>query len=346
MENTIKGWQYISAIFQRMLDSFERDCLIEPLFIFRGITRRYFSSSKSINEYLQLHPNLDIANKNMPNPQEFLYKKFYNEFIREYKELKNVSPLDTLEHLMKCDNYKYTVPEYIKSGAAIRMQNLKNRSHIDYINYIKNLIDDAKYRFSEYAAENYSDIEILADIQHKGGASCLVDFSNNFLISLWFATQTNKDDKDFHMTLESVIKLGTEFCVNRSCGDHIIFQSEVENLIHLAEEGASREKPDLFALSYFYLEHSNKDLQELNFRQKIDEVHGIFKTEFYDGISKEITSCVVRANKMKDDFGDVPDKKAMRVLKELKPLLSDSEGKDNAKKVCDSIMESMCKVSY
>lgn len=98
---------------------------------------------------------------------------------------------------MKCDNYKYTVPEYIKSGAAIRMQNLKNRSHIDYINYIKNLIDDAKYRFSEYAAENYSDIEILADIQHKGGASCLVDFSNNFLISLWFATQTNKDDKDF-----------------------------------------------------------------------------------------------------------------------------------------------------
>ena len=153
-------------------------------------------------------------------------------------------------------------------------------------------------------------------------------------------------NKDFHMTLESVIKLGTEFCVNRSCGDHIIFQSEVENLIHLAEEGASREKPDLFALSYFYLEHSNKDLQELNFRQKIDEVHGIFKTEFYDGISKEITSCVVTANKMKDDFGDVPDKKAMRVLKELKPLLSDSEGKDNAKKVCDSIMESMCKVSY
>lgn len=48
MENTIKGWQYISAIFQRMLDSFERDCLIEPLFIFRGITRRYFSSSNII----------------------------------------------------------------------------------------------------------------------------------------------------------------------------------------------------------------------------------------------------------------------------------------------------------
>lgn len=54
MENTIKGWQYISAIFQRMLDSFERDCLIEPLFIFRGITRRYFSSSKVTYTVYQL----------------------------------------------------------------------------------------------------------------------------------------------------------------------------------------------------------------------------------------------------------------------------------------------------
>ena len=54
MENTIKGWQYISAIFQRMLDSFERDCLIEPLFIFRGITRRYFSSSNIIHYEYQL----------------------------------------------------------------------------------------------------------------------------------------------------------------------------------------------------------------------------------------------------------------------------------------------------
>lgn len=232
MENTIKGWQYISAIFQRMLDSFERDCLIEPLFIFRGITRRYFSSSKSINEYLQLHPNLDIVNKNMPNPQEFLYKKFYNEFIREYKELKNVSPLDTLEHLMKCDNYKYTVPEYIKSGAAIRMQNLKNRSHIDYINYIKNLIDDAKYRFSEYAAENYSDIEILADIQHKGGASCLVDFSNNFLISLWFATQTNKDDKDFGYLFCYDINVEMIEKDNLSMLSHSKSKDTIENLLY------------------------------------------------------------------------------------------------------------------
>ncbi len=71
------------------------------------------------------------------------------------------------------------------------------------------------------------------------------EFDDEFLI--------NKDDKDFHMTLESVIKLGTEFCVNRSCGDHIIFQSEVENLIHLAEEGASREKTGSVCAVIFFI---------------------------------------------------------------------------------------------
>lgn len=126
----------------------------------------------------------------------------------------------------------FIVPEYIKSGAAIRMQNLKNRSHIDYINYIKNLIDDAKYRFSEYAAENYSDIEILADIQHKGGASCLVDFSNNFLISLWFATQTNKDDKDFGYLFCYDINVEMIEKDNLSMLSHSKSKDTIENLLY------------------------------------------------------------------------------------------------------------------
>ena len=50
MENAIKGWQYISAIFQRMIDLIEKENLIEPQLIYRGITRRYFSSSNSITE--------------------------------------------------------------------------------------------------------------------------------------------------------------------------------------------------------------------------------------------------------------------------------------------------------
>lgn len=203
MENAIKGWEYISVIFQRMIDLLkENENLIEPQLIYRGITRRYFSSSNSITELLNKEPDFIINNTHRRTEKDDsheAYKILYNKFYQRYKdEIKkgNPSSTDVLKQLMTCDEYQYISPEYIKSGAAIRMQNIKNRSHIDYVNYIKYLINDAKSRFCEYA-EKYSDIEILADIQHKGGASCLVDFSNNFLISLWFATQTNRDDKEF-----------------------------------------------------------------------------------------------------------------------------------------------------
>ncbi len=197
MDNMTKGWQHISAIFQKMLESVEKDCLIEPQFIFRGITRRYFSSSKSIPKYLERNPNF-VTNHNISVEEQNreAYKKFNDQYIRRYLSIKDRPSQEILNTLMECEEYNFVAPEYVKSGAAIRMQNLKNRSHIDYINYIKHLINDAKCKFPEYI-EKYSDIEILADIQHKGGASCLVDFSNNFLVSLWFATQTNKDDKEF-----------------------------------------------------------------------------------------------------------------------------------------------------
>ena len=62
MENAIKGWQYISAIFQRMIDLIEKENLIEPQLIYRGITRRYFSSSNSITELLNKEPDFIINN--------------------------------------------------------------------------------------------------------------------------------------------------------------------------------------------------------------------------------------------------------------------------------------------
>ena len=87
-------------------------------------------------------------------------------------------------------------PDYIKSGAAVRLQEntISNTPHIDYINYINHLLYDAKERFPKYVDEQFTDIEILADLQHKGAASCLVDFSNNFLTSLWFATRGDEKD--------------------------------------------------------------------------------------------------------------------------------------------------------
>lgn len=238
MENMTKGWQHISAIFQKILESVEKDSLIEPQFIFRGITRRYFSSSKSIPKYLELHPNFVTNHKISAEEQnKEAYKIFYDKYIQFYKSIKGRSSQEILNALMDCDEYNFVAPEYVKSGAAIRMQNLKNRSHIDYINYIKHLINDAKCKFPEYIGE-YSDIEILADIQHKGGASCLVDFSNNFLISLWFATQTNKDDKDFGYLFCYDVNVEMLEKDNLSALSHNRSKENIESLLYATTKSA------------------------------------------------------------------------------------------------------------
>ena len=86
-------------------------------------------------------------------------------------------------------------------------------------------------------------------------------------------------DTYFHTTLDSVVKQGERYLSSFDNG--IILQSEIENLIHLTNEGLERKKPDLFALSYFYLGHSNKELAELNFTQKTKRVHEIYYEEFW-----------------------------------------------------------------
>ena len=81
---------------------------------------------------------------------------------------------------------------YVRSGLSVRLrQNKKSSSketinRAEYINYLLRLIQDARKSYpTKYSS--LTDLEVLADIQHNGGATCLVDFSKNMLISLWFA---------------------------------------------------------------------------------------------------------------------------------------------------------------
>ena len=104
------------------------------------------------------------------------------------------------------------------------------------------------------------------------------NFDDEFLIS--------KADGDFHSTLESIVKLGPKYADNHENG--IILQSEVENLIALTKEGLEREHPDLFALAYYYLSHTNKELEEMPFAEKVREIERIYRTEFLDLIRPEV----------------------------------------------------------
>ncbi len=83
---------------------------------------------------------------------------------------------------------------YIKSGLSIRLYKTAKISQCDsayiranYINTLEELINNAKKHYPTKYEKELSDLDILADIQHNGGATCLVDFSKNILTSLWFA---------------------------------------------------------------------------------------------------------------------------------------------------------------
>lgn len=243
METTIqKGWSYISAIFQVLLQkSDERESLIEPQYIFRGITKRWFSTSVLIEEnkndiienIQSIARNDDDINalssecqkwiKQLNEGQldklyeleskalyQFLYERFKHAIKTEETKLYNNEVDNKSFELLKMimqppksndknsiihKDYTYCVPEYINSGAVVRLkEGSPHPSNLDYVNYIKHMLNDLKIRFPEYNDDNYSDIEVLADVQHKGAATCLADFSTNFLTTLWFATQEYNED--------------------------------------------------------------------------------------------------------------------------------------------------------
>ena len=61
-------------------------------------------------------------------------------------------------------------------------------------NYMKRLLDDASLRgFREQKGKRHSDLELLAELQHNGAATCLIDFTTNALVALWFACQEQPD---------------------------------------------------------------------------------------------------------------------------------------------------------
>lgn len=267
--STVKGWDYISAIFsifRNCLDEKSIDSHIFPRYIYRGITKRYFTESNNIlyallqnrdtcevekysiqrklesckdycfpsttdNVDACVAEGIKVANGEFdssiyclrPDEDQQLYEQrikshhiydcLYKKLLNRTEELVceaslgNVSQSNIkressindcilcLKNIISLDYYNFTVPEQIRSGASVRLRDTdaKYFSVSDYIRYNKNLITNFKSYNPEY--KEYNDLEILAEIQHKGGGTCLVDFSTNFFISLWFAC--NNDFNDF-----------------------------------------------------------------------------------------------------------------------------------------------------
>ncbi len=123
-------------------------------------------------------------------------------------KLKVVEYLNQLEESLDNDNrfrlmYRGHANENwkLESSAARRIKQNTNEQKLiqaDFIKYHNVLIDRAKKNVKKnnlVEDDNKSDLELLSKIQHFGGATCLTDFTSNFLVALWFASSKSLNEQ-------------------------------------------------------------------------------------------------------------------------------------------------------
>ena len=79
---------------------------------------------------------------------------------------------------------------YKIQASAYRRPEENERSFEKFLNINKDLIRAARQRgYDRKDGREWSDLEILVELQHYGAATCLIDFSYSAQIALWFACQ-------------------------------------------------------------------------------------------------------------------------------------------------------------
>ena len=114
--------------------------------------------------------------------------------------------IEWVNQLPQLDYGKYLfrgVPnaEYGIQASAYRRPKKDARSFEKFLQINKDLIAEARLRgHGEKDGRKLGDLEILAELQHHGAATCLIDFTYNAQVALYFACQKDfkweKDSKD------------------------------------------------------------------------------------------------------------------------------------------------------
>lgn len=104
-----------------------------------------------------------------------------------------------------------------------------------FIEYHQNLLTKCKLKnYHQREGKPLDDLELLADLQHHGAATCLLDFTRNALIALWFACEkADADGKVFIVNTAdetAFLEITPADIENRSINDILEFKTrEADN---------------------------------------------------------------------------------------------------------------------
>ena len=113
------------------------------------------------------------------------------------------SEIETLDHFMVWAR-QFERGEYVFRGvpneaygiqaSAYRRPDEKDRSFEKFLHINKDLIREARLRgYHQKDGRELKALEILADLQHFGAVTCLIDFSHSAQVALFFACQQPKE---------------------------------------------------------------------------------------------------------------------------------------------------------
>ena len=82
----------------------------------------------------------------------------------------------------------------IEASACRRLRDADKNNPSKLLKINQELIEKARsLGHDQKDGKQLSDLELLAELQHFGAATCLIDFSRNAFVALWFACQTSSD---------------------------------------------------------------------------------------------------------------------------------------------------------
>ena len=100
----------------------------------------------------------------------------------------------------------------IQASAYRRLLDKRDQTPANLLEINKRIIDDARLQgHGQKNGERLSDLELLAELQHYGAATCLIDFTYSAQVALWMACQGG-----YKGTAKSKVFNGKVFAVNIS----------------------------------------------------------------------------------------------------------------------------------
>lgn len=96
----------------------------------------------------------------------------------------------------------------------------------------------------------------------------------------------SKEDRDFHLTYETILKFSEKHDVSQE--QRVFLQSEVENILAMIQEDLEKEKPDMLALTYFYLAGSDLQLLELPPKGRLEKIKKVYELEFLEPMERQL----------------------------------------------------------